>query len=213
VAQTRLTRQQQKDQTRERLLEAAAKSFEKHGYNEVSVEQIAESAGYTIGALYAHFDGKADLFMSIVEQRIDRHLGTLRGLRDVVDPRERQEIAGRELRALSKREATIFTLLIDFGSQVVRDPKIRRRFAKRYEEIRAVIGEIIADQLEQMNIESPIPTEQLASATLALGDGSLVQRLIDPDRPDVFAPSLGLLFAGVASLAGHESGNGKRSDK
>ncbi len=51
----RLTRDEKKAQTRLRLLEAAAHVFARRGYHAATVDEVAEEAGYTVGALYSNF--------------------------------------------------------------------------------------------------------------------------------------------------------------
>ena len=64
----RLTREQSKDQTRERLLNAAQDIFLKKGYVAASVEDIAAAAGYTRGAFYSNFRSKAELLLELLER-------------------------------------------------------------------------------------------------------------------------------------------------
>ncbi|WP_406205631.1 TetR family transcriptional regulator [Streptomyces decoyicus] len=56
----RLTRAEAKARTRELPLDAAAETFARKGYDGASVEEIADSAGYSIGALYFNFGGKSN---------------------------------------------------------------------------------------------------------------------------------------------------------
>ncbi len=69
----RLTREQSKALTRERLLAAARTVFARRGFHGASVEEIAAEAGYSTGALYSNFDGKEDLFLALMEREIDEH--------------------------------------------------------------------------------------------------------------------------------------------
>lgn len=64
----RLTREQSRDQTRERLLIAAHGIFLKKGYVAASVEDIAAAAGYTRGAFYSNFSSKSDLLLALLER-------------------------------------------------------------------------------------------------------------------------------------------------
>ena len=57
--------------TRAQLLDAAERVFARHGYQGASIDAIAAEAGYSHGAIYANFDGKEDLFLVLVEERID----------------------------------------------------------------------------------------------------------------------------------------------
>ena len=53
------------DQTRADLLAAGARVFAARGFEGASVDDIARDAGYTKGAVYAHFGSKRDLFLAI----------------------------------------------------------------------------------------------------------------------------------------------------
>jgi TetR/AcrR family transcriptional regulator, acrAB operon repressor len=53
--------------TRQALLKAAIKVFSKQGYAATRLEDIAETAKVTRGAVYHHFGGKAELFAEIIE--------------------------------------------------------------------------------------------------------------------------------------------------
>lgn len=70
MVQRRLSRQESRQQTRERLLEAATKVFSKRGFYEASLDEVAEEAGFSKGAVYSNFANKEGLFMAL----LDRHL-------------------------------------------------------------------------------------------------------------------------------------------
>lgn len=63
----RLTREQSRAQTRERLLASAAVVFAREGYAGASVDRIAEEAGYSKGALYSNFASKDELFFELID--------------------------------------------------------------------------------------------------------------------------------------------------
>src|SRR6516225_1304116 len=69
----RLTREQSREATRERLLQAARIVFARAGYHGASVEEIASQAGFSTGALYSNFEGKVDLFLALMERETERH--------------------------------------------------------------------------------------------------------------------------------------------
>ena len=54
----RLTRDERKAETRERLLAAAGRVFARRGYQAAAVDEVADEAGFSTGALYSNFDGK-----------------------------------------------------------------------------------------------------------------------------------------------------------
>jgi AcrR family transcriptional regulator len=61
-----------KDTSRQRLIELAGSHAKKHGFNESGMASLAASAGVTTGALYKHFDGKADLFTAVITAELER---------------------------------------------------------------------------------------------------------------------------------------------
>ncbi len=67
-----MTRAEQKDATRERLLREAARLLAERGYADVSISDIAGAAGVTKGAVYHQFAGKAELLEAVVAQLLER---------------------------------------------------------------------------------------------------------------------------------------------
>src|SRR3954465_4684412 len=88
-----LTRREKQKQTKEQLLEAAARVFARRGYHEASVEEIAAEAGFTTGAVYSNFAGKEELFLALAEREVT-HRGA--EIRAVAEAAERGEAPGQE---------------------------------------------------------------------------------------------------------------------
>ncbi|WP_433425709.1 TetR/AcrR family transcriptional regulator [Microtetraspora malaysiensis] len=61
-------RAQQREQTRRTLLRESRRLFATRGYGAVGLSEIVRAAGVTKGALYHHFDSKADLFRAVLEE-------------------------------------------------------------------------------------------------------------------------------------------------
>jgi AcrR family transcriptional regulator len=56
------------EDTREALLEVARELFAERGYVDTGIDDIAQGARVTRGALYHHFDSKRDVFRAVVER-------------------------------------------------------------------------------------------------------------------------------------------------
>lgn len=63
-----MSRSKQKEQTRQRILEAAGRGFRKGGFGGIGVDGLAKEAGLTSGAFYVHFGSKAEAFRESVKQ-------------------------------------------------------------------------------------------------------------------------------------------------
>src|SRR6266487_2182067 len=66
----RLSRAEQNDRNRALLLAAARRVFLERGYYAATLDQIADEAGFSKGAVYSRFASKADMFLALLEDRI-----------------------------------------------------------------------------------------------------------------------------------------------
>src|SRR5690348_12449435 len=118
----RLTRAEAKARTREQLLGAAARIFAKKGYAGASVEEIAESAGYSIGALYSNFASKEELFLELMAARSSDRLTALADLLGADDARPIQMLA-RRLERNAEPDSDLMALRAEFWLYAVRHPE------------------------------------------------------------------------------------------
>src|SRR6266403_1869396 len=70
----KLTPERRRELTRSTLIDAAADVFAKRGFHAASLEEIAEAAGFTRGAIYKNFENKEELFFAVIERRVDAQL-------------------------------------------------------------------------------------------------------------------------------------------
>ena len=130
--------------TRAQLLDAAERVFARDGLRGASVDAIALEAGYSTGAVYSNFKGKEDLFLTLVEERIDPRLASVYEAMEAelaagVAPLE----AARRFVSTLRGERDSFLLLIDFWGQAVRDPTAAERFTERHSRLRAIVGRLL----------------------------------------------------------------------
>jgi len=59
---------EESEQTRRRIIAAARRVFARQGVRRTTLEEVAQAAGVTRGAIYWHFAGKTDLFYAMREQ-------------------------------------------------------------------------------------------------------------------------------------------------
>ncbi|HEY4428408.1 MAG TPA: TetR/AcrR family transcriptional regulator [Solirubrobacteraceae bacterium] len=213
TAGTRLTREQSKAHTRQRLLAAARRVFARSGFHGASVEEIASMAGFSTGALYSNFDGKEDLFLVLMEREIDEHAREIsEAVRERASVSERATGGARRWMTMIEREPDLLLLFMEFWAYGVRDAEIRPKVAEQFAHMREVLTKLIAESVREFDLELDIPPEQLAVAIDALADGIARQKLADPDAvPDeLMGRVLALLFAGATRPA---AGRGRRSGR
>jgi AcrR family transcriptional regulator len=201
----RLTREQSRANTRERLLRAARSVFARSGFHGASVEEIASEAGFSTGALYSNFTGKEDLFLVLMEREIEEHA---REISEAVRTRdsmaERATGGARQWMTMIEREPEVVLLFMEFWAYGVRDAQVRPKVAARFAQMREVLTRLIADGVRDFELELELPAEQLALAIDALADGIARQKLTDPDAvPDeLMGRVLSLLFVAATRPAG-----------
>jgi AcrR family transcriptional regulator len=69
---THLRRRGEEQETRVRILAAAASWFADHGYAATSIRDIARDVGVTVGAIYVHFASKDRLLAAVYEEGVQR---------------------------------------------------------------------------------------------------------------------------------------------
>jgi AcrR family transcriptional regulator len=202
---TRLTREQSRANTRERLLSAARSVFARNGFHGSSVEEIASEAGFSTGALYSNFEGKEDLFLGLMDREIRAHAQEIaRAVAEQASISDRAAGGARRWMTMIEREPEALLLFMEFWAYGVRDPEMRPKVAERFAYMREVLTGLIADGVRDFDLELAIPAEQLAVTIDALADGIARQKLADPDAvpDDLMGRVLTLLLAAVTRPAG-----------
>lgn len=204
----RLTREQSRANTREKLLTAAREVFSRSGFHGASVEEIASEAGFSTGALYSNFDGKEDLFLELMRREIEEHAREIeQAVARSASVAERAAGGARQWMAMIEREPDVLLLFTEFWAYGVRDEQVRPQVAERFAEARAMLTRLIADSAREFELELAMPAEELAVVVDALADGMARQKLADADVvPDeLMGRVLALLFAALTRPAGDAS--------
>ena len=195
----RLTRAQAKGRTRERLLDAAAQTFARKGYAGATVEEIAEAAGYTIGALYAHFGGKQELFLELMSSRTSRRRTAVAEILGAEDGRDPVDALAEFLERTGSPDPDVMALWAEFWLYAVRNPDaMGALIAQRREQVDALV-DLVSAAMERRGAPPGVSARAVATVALAMFQGLMRQRRIDPDRVsgDLLAQGLRWLFAGL----------------
>jgi len=119
-----IVRERRKAETRTRLIEAGLPLFAERGFDSVTLDEVAEAAGFTKGAIYRHFPSKGAFQLALFEQ-----------------------YAAVARAGPGARQATWFIpLTVQFAAQGMRDPLLKRRFAQVLAEApngRSVEGQLL----------------------------------------------------------------------
>ncbi len=195
----RETRAEKQARTRAELIATATSVFAERGYEGASVEEIAERAGYSHGAVYSNFDGKSDLFLAVFEEYMANRAGELAATQEGIDVDAPLETRARALadqwmeRFAKDRES--FLLHLEFLAASRREPELAERFGTRSASLREAIAAFIAHYQEEEGAAAPLPPADLALVLRALGIGLAIEALVSPDavRDDLYGDFVELL--------------------
>ena len=171
-----------RDETRDKLFEAAARVFEEQGIGGASIEAIAAAAGFTRGAFYSNFASKDELIIAMLEdhvaQSIRRSLDLLakhQNLDDFLDAFKRMDRSQQDPLGPSP------LLHMEMILFVARAEKRRPELAKRLRARRKLIADIVETTLKDSGRPASVNPAWTAAVVLALDDGFRLHRLIDPE--------------------------------
>jgi AcrR family transcriptional regulator len=197
---SRLSRAEQNDRNRALLLAAARRVFLARGYYAATLEQIADEAGFSKGVVYSRFASKADMFLALLEDRIEE--------RAAQNARAAKELAGSgdfdallDLAQQAERAAPGWRLLVtEFRIHAARDPELNRRYAALHARAVEGIARALVSISEGIGATLPSPPRQLAELVLAIEAGLALEQSANPDAlggPDL--PVLRRLTSWLAS--------------
>jgi AcrR family transcriptional regulator len=199
-APKRLTRKEKQAQTRERLLEAAERVFLRRGLQGSSVEEISAEAGFTRGAFYSNFKSKDELFVELLQARVYKQYAEMaeQAQEQPGTPRERLRWGIERVRDVQGGDdgRWLFRLWLECLTQAARDEEFRKLAASFWSGNRALLASQGESVFEELGLKPPLPTNQIATAMIALDVGLAVQHLVDPDEVplDFYLPLFDLLF-------------------
>src|SRR5215472_6157519 len=185
----RLTRRQSQERTRQRLLDVAVEVFMEKGFARASVEEIAERAGYSKGAVYSNFASKEDLALAVLDRRSEQQLAVLSEL----IPARGDDLAFWLDQGESGSQGPWDPLLMELWVRALYDEELRQRLAEQLKRIREGAATILSGSVPPTDRQRDTVT-----LTIALATGLSIQYAVDPD------PHLMQLFAQMAVRLFHE---------
>jgi AcrR family transcriptional regulator len=183
----RMTRAESQAQTRAQLVATAKELFFTDGYHPTSLEKVADTAGYSKGAVYSNFRNKDELCAAVLDEiRADR-LSEVLGL--FAQPNRFDAVRDWAERVIGDPGWT--PLEAEFAMHARQNDELRSDIVGRF---RAII-EMLAGSLESADdLDLVMPGREAATVMLALGIGLGLMRSIDADVPvDGFIATLKLV--------------------
>ncbi len=196
------TQQERKAETRARLLAAAAALFAEQGVDAVSVDAVAEAAGRTSGAVYAHFGSKQGLLLALLDSWKDSVRTVL--LAEVVvteSPRGQLAAVWDNVADKDDAESGRWALLEhELWLRAARDGEVADVLRGRDAEARRFSAHQLAGWTSAVGTRPAAEPEGLAVLMKALLTGLAMQRRLEPGLV-----SDDLAVRGLSALVGLET--------
>jgi len=187
---------------RQRLLDAALAELSERGYAGASLQAIAERGGLTRGPIYWNFQSKEELFLALLEERVDRRaLELIRVTETAPADTPTAGAVSEGLVRLVREQRDLIMLLFEHWALAVRDPKLRPGFARRQSVLRKALAGALEARHATVGVPLSYPAERLAMAIIALANGLAMTALAEPGAvsDQLLGEILDLLYEGLAA--------------
>jgi len=173
VERERWTQERRRQHTRDLLLDAAEEVFAKKGFEGASLEEIADTAGYTRGAIYKHFGGKEELFLEANARFNERYVHAFVDVIDPSTPLDKLDLKAiaRRWRDLHRANRDRYALGAEFNLYVLRHPEIHGRVLEQRRRTIEMIAQFMQEQDAAAGLKTRIPPLTVARLAVAASDG------------------------------------------
>ncbi len=179
-----------REKTRQKMLQAAGRSFRRNGYAGIGVDGIAQAAGVTSGAFYAHFGSKDGAFTAALEQGLDEVIDAIPVFRTEHGSQWVIAFAAYYLGLDHRNDLESGCAMTTLSPEVARS-EIGVHLT--YEKKMRVIADLIADGLEKsVDLHEPDNRHARAWAMLAtlIGGLTVSRAVADLDLANMIAASV-----------------------
>jgi AcrR family transcriptional regulator len=195
VAVGRLTPQRRRELTRTALVEAAAQVFARRGFYGASLEEIAETAGFTRGAIYKNFADKEELFFAVRDLVNEQTLAAFaehlhQGAAAAFDADAHAAI----WQHADDANADYRALFLEFRLYELRNPDVQARSIAEAERTRQMIARFMQDNAEANGLTLKVPADTLAAILANVSDGFALNSHGDPREAELYRAFLELII-------------------
>lgn len=166
--------------TRKTILDTAARCFAEKGYSACSMQDIADQAGVSKGAIYGHFSGKEELFRTIIN--IQHGYGAEKARRMTQGESYVQAIIDFMAECIRDSAFPIdHRLRAEVLAVAARDEEMKKAFLKSEKKARHFFKSLIEKGIESGEIDESVDAEGMSILLFALGDGLIARIADDPN--------------------------------
>ena len=193
---------QNKQTSREKILQSAVQLFLGEGYEATSVNDICKHAGVSKGSFYHYFETKQVLFLSLMENWSSRVMQSVLG-EPIIEDSNAKDVLIQMPYQFNMAFAAVprgFPMLVDFWRQAMADPAIWKTAVEPYRYFMGFFMRIIETGQQDGSIRKDIDSEILARLLVAVAMGYLLEAAFDQEKADwsaLTSQGLSVLLEGI----------------
>jgi AcrR family transcriptional regulator len=171
--------------TRERLLAAAERVIDRHGFGGASIDLISAEAGYSKGAIYSNFESKEAIFLELLRLYMERDIGELERLVSLDLDQFSGAVTGWLENIHAKSNWPLLATELQLHAR--RSPAFAERYYVLQDQQIGTLARILECYFAAISMPLPMDARDLARALTALANGVCLQR--PPNQPGAPSPA------------------------
>jgi AcrR family transcriptional regulator len=178
----RLTREESKAQTRKTLLNSAAEVFSRFGFHGASIDMVAEAAGFTKGAVYAHFQNKEELYLALLDEHLSGNPPVWIDWIEAGTPVDSiAEDVEKMLPEVLEQTRPWAILTLEFILYALRDEEAKKHLNARIDRAEKEYIQSLEKRYTAQNSPPPFGLEQISAALMAFENGISIFGLLNSE--------------------------------
>ncbi|MEV8218508.1 TetR/AcrR family transcriptional regulator [Microbacterium sp. NPDC077391] len=178
-----------RENTRARLLEAAAQVFAEMGLEGATVEAVCERAGFTRGAFYSNFESKDALFLELAAsvgegrlQAVRERVSALVG-QNAIDDCDPADLVQQIMDSGADDRVGVM-MMSEIRIRALRDPGFGAAYLAQEDEMVGSIAAIIQEIVDTGQITLRIGAEEAARLLMIVWEGMIVRGAMSGEDSD-----------------------------
>lgn len=169
-------------ENRAKVLEAAGRLFRRDGFHGASLDEIAQEAGFSKGVIYSQFGSKDELFLALIEERMEWRQDELLDL--VGRASADQALGAMWDQSLEVQLADVpwTRALLEFRLHAARTPEINQVYARLHARSLERLAHVFETFATKLGLQPQLDFIDLACFLSALDTGGVLERAVDDSR-------------------------------
>src|SRR5579884_2906036 len=170
------------EERRSQILEAASAVFARLGFHQARMDDIAQEAGLSKGALYLYYNSKDAIIAALLRFFFDQELAMLRRLLQTgseQSAREQLLMVNRRMGEAMKWMEAMRPIAFEFYAIAARQKNVRQFLKEYFKEYRELLAALIQRGVESGEFK-PLDAQSVAITVAALYEGLVLLWMVDP---------------------------------